>query len=90
MRLIYCSVIMCVSSFAFSQPLIEWQKCFGGTMLDGPAEVQQTTDGGYFIAGYTSSNDGDVIGYHAGEGAGLVYDAWMVKLDSDGNLEWQK
>ena len=39
-------------------------------MLDGPAEVQQTTDGGYFIAGYTSSNDGDVIGYHAGEGAG--------------------
>src|SRR5690349_15047193 len=37
-----------------------WQKCFGGSESDGAYSVQQTTDGGYVVAGYSASNDGDV------------------------------
>ena len=64
---------------------IEWQKSFGGSDTDDVYAIQQTTDGGYIVAGYSYSNDGDVTGNHGGLG-----DAWIVKLNSTGNIEWQK
>ncbi|UOK43594.1 MULTISPECIES: T9SS type A sorting domain-containing protein [Flavobacterium] len=59
---------------------IQWQKCLGGTGVDYANSIQQTTDGGYIIAGYTESNDGNVTGNHGGS------DAWIIKLLSDGTL----
>ncbi|MEP7234371.1 MAG: T9SS type A sorting domain-containing protein [Ignavibacteriota bacterium] len=64
---------------------IEWQKCVGGTGDDQANCITQTFDGGFLIAGYTGSADGDVSEY---KGGGL--DAWVVKLTSSGVLEWQK
>ncbi len=55
-----------------------WQKNFGGTDSDIANSVQQTTDGGYIIAGSTKSS-----------GAGEE-DAWLIKTDSAGSLVWQK
>ncbi len=63
---------------------MEWQKCFGGTANDFASSIQQTSDNGFILAGTTGSNDGNVSGNH-----GSV-DAWVVKLSSSGNLEWQK
>ncbi|HWQ62902.1 MAG TPA: PKD domain-containing protein, partial [Methanospirillum sp.] len=63
---------------------LKWQKCLGGSGDDAVESVIQDSDSGYLIAGYTSSDDGDVSGYHGD------YDAWIVKLDADGNLKWQK
>ncbi len=63
---------------------IIWQKCFGGTDDDVAFSIQQTSDGGFIVAGYTSSNDGDVSGNHGGG------DYWVVKLDSSGTIQWQK
>ncbi|HUR09718.1 MAG TPA: hypothetical protein VM012_00010 [Flavitalea sp.] len=63
---------------------LEWQKCFGGTWGGNARSIQQTTEGGYIVAGYTYSNDGDVNGNH-GE-----LDSWIVKLNATGDLEWQK
>ncbi len=57
--------------------LIEWQKTFGGSKDEGAASFIQTNDGGYMIATFTSSNDGDVSGNHG------VYDFWIVKLSRD-------
>lgn len=65
-------------------PAIQWQKTLGGTSDDKATSVQQTTDGGYIVGGYTYSTDGDVTGNHGG------YDYWVVKLSSIGNIEWQK
>ena len=64
---------------------IQWQKSLGGSIYDKPNSIQQTNDGGYIVAGYSNSNDGDVTGNHGGG-----YDYWIVKLDSSGNLQWQK
>ncbi|WP_128694285.1 PKD domain-containing protein, partial [Methanoculleus taiwanensis] len=60
-----------------------WQTCLGGSSVDGAVSIQQTIDGGYIVTGYTFSNDGDVSGNHGNR------DAWVVKLDSSGNLAWQ-
>jgi hypothetical protein len=63
---------------------IEWEKTYGGTAGDYAYSIAQTTDGGYIIAGQTLSSDGDISNYH---GTG---DCWIIKLDSEGNLVWQK
>jgi len=61
-----------------------WQRCLGGTLDDFAYSIQQTSDGGYIVAGYTMSSKGDVSDKHGG------YDVWVVKLDTDGMIAWQK
>jgi len=56
---------------------VEWQKTFGGGDSDGANSVQQTTDGGYIVAGWTES-------FGSGD------DVYILKLNSRGDLEWQK
>jgi len=67
-----------------SSGILTWQRCLGGSSEDIGSGVRQTTDGGYIIAGYTQSNNGDVSGNHG------KYDYWLAKLNSTGDLQWQK
>ncbi len=55
----------------------QWNKTFGGTFQDSTYFVQQTPDGGFILAGSRSyRNDG--------------YEAWLIKTDGRGNLQWIK
>ena len=63
---------------------LEWQKTYGGTVDDRGYDIIQTSDGGYAILGYSFSNDGDTS-----VNSGLQ-DYWLVKLDSNGNISWEK
>jgi hypothetical protein len=74
-------------NFANSQPSIQWQKSLGGTSNDYAYSIRQTTDGGYIVAGYSYSNDGDITGHY---GTTTTIDYWVVKLDSTGTIQWQK
>jgi hypothetical protein len=65
---------------------IEWQKTYGGSEDDEASSIVQMPDGGYLVTGYTYSNDGDVTGLHSG-GFG---DIWLIRIDPNGNLLWQK
>ncbi len=55
---------------------IQWQRALGGSGDDLGRFVQQTSDGGYIVAGDTESNDGDVSGNHGGA------DFWVVKFNA--------
>ncbi|MBM4432470.1 MAG: hypothetical protein FJ025_00505 [Chloroflexi bacterium] len=55
-----------------------WDKTFGGEQRDSGYSVQQTADGGYIVVGETKQ-------YGADEA-----DVWLIKVDSDGNKEWDK
>lgn len=52
----------------------EWTKAFGGSNNDEGQSIQQTTDGGYIIAGWTES-------YGMGG-----KDTYLIKTDVGGNL----
>jgi len=65
-------------------PTIQWQKSFGGSLDDLAYSIQQTKDGGYIVIGNTFSMDGDVS-----ESLGNS-DVWVLRLNSSGNLEWDK
>jgi len=54
---------------------LQWQKVLGGSGSDYGYDIRQTSDGGYILAGYTSSSSsGDVGANHGGT------DVWVVKL----------
>jgi hypothetical protein len=65
---------------------IEWQKVFGGTYVDELRSVYLTADGGYFIGGYSNS---PLSGNKSQDNIG-VGDYWVLKLDSKGEIQWQK
>jgi hypothetical protein len=53
---------------------IVWQKTIGGTNAESCFSIQQTTDEGFILAGYTWSNDNGVPGSQGKS------DFWIVKL----------
>ena len=57
-----------------SSGAIEGQKSLGGTADDEATSINQTKDGGYIIAGYSVSTDGDITGNQGSS------DYWIVKL----------
>jgi hypothetical protein len=63
---------------------VVWQKNYGGTNLELFEMALETQDGGFLLAGETQSNNGIVVGNDGGQ------DLWVVKIDSIGNIEWQK
>ncbi|WP_375241580.1 hypothetical protein [Lacinutrix sp.] len=61
-----------------------WEKSIGGTSFDVARDITPTQDGGFLVAGSSRSNDVDVS-----ENKGQN-DAWVVKIDSNGSIEWEK
>lgn len=61
-----------------SSGILQWQYAYGGTDADLGRSIQQTSDGGYILAGQTSS-------FGAGKS-----DILVMKLNPDGSIDWSK
>jgi len=63
-------------------PGIAWSKTYGGKYDEGALALVETSDGGFALAGYTTSS-----------GAGVyddLYDNWLVRTDAFGNMLWNR
>jgi len=76
--IIFQALFILLLLFSQNPPDTLWTKTFGGTLDDRASSVQQTTDGGYILAGMTSS-------YGFGVG-----DCWLLKTDENGNEQWNR
>ncbi len=56
----------------------QWTRTYGGTSWDWGLSVQQTSDGGYIVAGFTSSF-----------GAGWD-DVYLIKTNASGDTQWTR
>lgn len=73
---VWSVIALCVPSDA--QASHQWARVIGGAGDEVPYSVQQTSDGGHILAGYT-------VGSFGGD-----QNVWLVKLDSSGNISWQR
>ncbi len=66
--------------------ILQWQKCLGSVSNDESRAMVRSSKGGYVIGANTlGNNNGDVQSPNRGG-----YDAWIVKIDDNGLIEWQK
>lgn len=66
------------------KPEIEWELSLGGSGADVANSIIQTSDGGYTIAGYSNSINGDRTSQYSN------HDYWIVRINSNGKLVWEK
>ena len=68
-----------------------WDKTIGGNDWDELVSVQPTPDGGYILAGSSSSEtSGDKSEPNNGSAVGGFMDFWVVKLDTKRNKVWDR
>ena len=63
---------------------LQWQHSYGGTLTDLGRSVIQLSDSNYMVLSYAYSSDFDVTGNHG------LSDLWLMKLDTAGNILWNK
>ncbi len=75
-----------IPCFGQAQLGINWDLGLGGLVWEECNSVRKTPDGGFILGGLTSSPiSGDVSEPNRG-----IFDYWIVKLDSLGQIEWEK
>ena len=77
LALLSVSLVALFTQYAYAQ-VVRFAKTYGGTNWDGAFSVQQISDGGYILAGYTNS-------FGAGN-----FDLFLIKTDASGNVQWAK
>lgn len=72
----------------------EWDRTIGGASFDELLSLQQTSDGGYILGGYSNSNasgdktEDNIALCDSDDEEICPPDYWVVKLDATGNKEW--
>ncbi|GHC42604.1 T9SS type A sorting domain-containing protein [Ulvibacter litoralis] len=86
MKRILTLLAILLSTYTYAQdPNILWQKTFGGSQMENFHDLKQTPDGGYILGGSSIS---DISGDKT-ENSNGHFDLWIIKIDSNGDIEWQ-
>lgn len=73
-------LLLAIFGLSFVNAQVTFQKTFGSPNEDGGYYVQQTTDGGYIVVGYTTNFPI----------AGSAKDVFLIKTDSNGDIQWSR
>lgn len=83
-KLLFILLFSCVNIIYSQEPSILWQNTIGGSMNDRLRSIFPTNDGGCIIGGISNSNSS----FDKTENTLGLEDFWLVKLDNNGNIEW--
>ncbi|MEO0162313.1 MAG: hypothetical protein ABIL39_10800 [candidate division WOR-3 bacterium] len=75
-RISLCIMLFLATAFA-QEPNLVWQKTYGGNLADEGYSITTTNDGGFIIGGYTYSSPEN-------------RNAYLIKTDAFGNIQWHK
>jgi hypothetical protein len=89
MKKIFVPAFMLITYICSAQQPISWQIKIGGTETEYANAVDTGATGTMFAAGFIRSRTGDYIMQYPGPNA-LSPDAWIVKYNRFGLIEWQK
>ena len=64
---------------------IQWQRTLGGSGRDRLTSIQKVANGGLVLGGYSDSDSSG----NKSEASNGSYDYWIVKIDSNGIIQWQ-
>lgn len=76
--------VLLVAQAVAQPPAILWEHVYGGSASEYMPHLETLPDGGWVLAGYSASDDGDVTGGHGDN------DGWLVRTDASGAIVWQK
>lgn len=65
--------------------VIDQVNTYGGSNFEEAKNTVATPDGGIIVIGSTRSIDGDIV-----DKTSPNFDAWVLKLDAEGNIQWSK
>jgi len=86
MKKLFLPLLLFATTHLFAQaPAITWQNTIGGSDWDEIRTVKQTSDGGYIMGGDSESG----ISGDKSEASQGLYDYWIIRLDSLGNIMWE-
>ena len=80
--------VLCSLS-AYGQVRVEWDNIYGGDGTDRLQSISVTPDGGYLLGGYSTS-DASRDKTEDSRGEEGREDYWVVKIDAEGNKEWDR
>ena len=63
---------------------LQWENTYGGLGSEKASNIVATNDGGYVVAGNSTSSTGDLTTNHG------LNDCWIFKIDAQGIIQWQK
>lgn len=63
---------------------VQWEKCYGNEGSEYASSIEQTIDGGFILAGKATSINEDEDGTFYSD------DALIIKLNNNGDIQWQK
>ncbi len=92
-RVISFLLLVILTSKSFTQPhffVKKWDKRFGGFDSDALSSYQQTSDGGFVLCGFSSSGMNGDKSQDKWDTQMYYSDYWVIKIDSDGNKQWDK
>ncbi len=86
MKCLSSILLVLLSINCFSQPIIDWQKVYGGNSNEFPYKIIKTSDSGYLIGGFSRSDSS----FDKSENSRGDQDYWLLKIDSTGIVQWDK
>lgn len=85
------SACLCIAAASAQNAFLPvWDHIYGGTLHEGSTMFRATSDGGFIVAAWSRSDSSGHKTQENRDSTNTTQDYWLIKLDSLGELEWER